>query len=407
MLGKWTKRLVGIAVVIALIGVVVYALLPAPTPVDLADVDRGQLVVTVDEEGVARIRDVFRVSAPNAGSLERPPVHVGDRVYGGATQVAAIRPVEPAFLDVRSRREIEAAVDAARATVGVAEAQLRGAESNERVAQAAYDRAQRLAALDTISEQAFEMAAADLDAATALVAQAKATLALRQSELASAEARLIEPGQPVASAGRNSCCRAVLAPVDGVVLKVLAESETIVMPGTPLVEIGDPSDMEIVVHLLSTDAVAIAPGTLATVTDWGGDAVLPARVRQIDPAAYTKVSALGIAEQRVDATLDLIAPYETWQRLGHEFRVMVHIETWRSDAALLVPIGALFRQGADWHVFRVVDGRARLTRIAIGQRNNIAAEVLDGLAPGDSVVLHPSDRISDGASVAAREITTG
>jgi len=402
MLAKWTKRLVAIAVVIALAGVVVYALRPVPTPVDLAEVDSGPLIVTVDEEGIAQIREVFRVSAPIAGSLERPPVHVGDRVYGGATQVAAIRPAEPAFLDVRSRREVEAAVDAARAGVRLAEAQIRAAESDERLASAAYDRAQRLAALETISEQALDQAAAQFEAATAMVEQAKATLALRQSELASAEARLIEPDQPVASA--RSCCRAVLAPVDGVVLKVLAESETVVAPGTPLVEIGDPAEMEIIVHLLSSDAVGIESGTAATVTEWGGDAVLSARVRQVDPAAYTKVSALGIAEQRVDATLDLIDPYETWQRLGHEFRVMVHIETWRSDDAVRVPIGALFRQGDDWHVFRLVDGKAALTPVVIGHRNTTVAELIDGLAPGDTVVLHPSDRISDGVAIAAREV---
>ncbi len=402
MLAKWIKRIIAAALVVVAVAATVYALRPTPVLVDLATVEQGPMAVTVDEEGVARIRDVFRVSAPIAGTLQRVPVEVGDRVKRNETAVARIHPVAPAFLDVRTRREIQARIAAAEAAVGLAEAQVRGAASAERMTQSDLQRAERLAEAGTISSRTLEEATTALDTAEAQVEQAKANLAQRQSELVSARAQLIEPDQTTSDPTGEACCLSVRAPADGVVLNVLTESEQVLSAGTPLVEIGDPKDMEVVVHLLSSDAVGIKPGAAATITDWGNQNALHATVRQIDPAAYTKVSALGIEEQRVDATLDLIDPYEEWQGLGHEFHVMVHIMTWQNLDALKVPIAALFRQGSDWHVFRVVDGRATLTRIEIDHRNDIVAEVVDGLSPGDVVVLHPSDKVSDGAAVEAR-----
>jgi HlyD family secretion protein len=303
---------------------------------------------------------------------------------------------------VRTRRELQAAVDAATAAVALAEAQLDSAETSARLMQSELDRAKKLADLATISVRAFEKAAADLDTAEAAVEQARAVLALRKSELASAEARLIEPGSE-AAAGRDTCCVTVLAPADGIVLKLLSESEQVVSAGGPLIEIGNPRDIGIIVRLMSSDAVGVAPGAIARIDGWGGPE-LTARLRRIDPAAYTKVSALGIEEQRVDAVFDLIEPYEAWQRLGHDYRVMVHIPTWRSETALRLPLGALFRRGNDWHVFRIVDEAAVLTPIAIDHRNNRFAEVVDGLAEGDVVVLHPSDRVADGVKVSRREV---
>ena len=406
MLAKWIKRGLAAVLLVAIAAIVVYALLPAPVAVDLATVDRGPMAVTIDEEGVAEIADVFRVSAPIAGTLERTPVHVGDKVIHDVTPVALIRPMAPAFLDVRTRRQIQAQIAAAAAAVGLAEAQVRAAESTQHQAEADLDRAKRLAAAGTISSRALEEATTGLDTARADFEQANANLMLRRSELVSAEAQLIEPDQPAAGSTGESCCFTVKAPADGVVLKVLTESEQVVAAGTPLVEIGNPEDIQVIVHLLSSDAVSITPGTEAELTDWGGSGVLKARVSEIDPAAYTKVSALGIEEQRVDATLDLLDPYEKWKGLGHDFRVMVHIKTWESAEAVRVPIGALFRQGSDWHVFKVNGGKAVSTRIDIGHRNNNTAEVTGGLAPGDVVILHPSDKVSDGVAVAAREAGT-
>jgi HlyD family secretion protein len=231
------------------------------------------------------------------------------------------------------------------------------------------------------------------------VEQARATLTLRRSELDSAEARLMEPGDLPAKGG--GCCVPVQAPADGLVLRLLAESEQVVPAGTPLLEVGNPGNLEVVVRLLSSDAVGVKAGAVATLTDWGGPP-LNAWVRRIDPAAYTKVSALGIEEQRVDVTLALTDPADAWNGLGHDYRVMVHIRIWRGADVTLVPIGALFRRGTEWNVFRVVDGIARTTPVIIGHRNISAAEVLSGLSVGDVVVLHPSDRVVDGVAVTPR-----
>lgn len=402
-MGRWIRRGIGLVVLVLVVGAAVYALVPNPLPVDLETVERGELHVTIDEDGVARIGEVFRVSAPVAGKLARPPVSVGDRVVKNTTTVATITPVDPPFLDARSRREIEAAVGAARAAVGLAEAQLRGAQATERMVQSDLERAQRLATAGTISKAALEKAITDLDTAAAQVEQARATLELRKSELLSAEARLIEPDQPESASNRDACCLAVRAPVDGVVLDVLAESEQVVAAGTPLLEIGDPVDMEVIVHLLSTDAVQIGEGASATLTDWGRDGELSARVKRIDPAGYTKISALGIEEQRVDAELEILDEPERWRGLGHEFRVMVHIALWEGADVVKAPMGALFRHGDDWQVFRVVDGRAVATSVDIGQRNSDYAQVVEGLSAGDVVILHPSDSVVDGTRVVSRD----
>jgi len=401
MAAKWTKRLLALLVLAAIAAGLVYAFRPQPVAVDVAALGTGPMEVTIDEEGIARIRDIFRVSAPIPGRVERLPVDVGDTVESDRTIVAAIHPVDPPLLDVRTRRELEAAVEAAKAAVMLAQAQVDSAETNVRLMRSELERARELADRATISVRAFEKAAADLETAEARVKEMRAALELRQSELASAEARLIEPGGDMRT--EASCCVTVLAPADGTVLDLLSESEQVVAAGGPLLEIGDPGNLEIIVHLLSSDAVAVDPDALARVDGWGGPE-LAARLRRIDPSAYTKVSALGIEEQRVDAIFDIVDPRETWARLGHEFRVMVHVPIWRSDDVLRLPLGALFRRGDAWHVFKVVDGRAILAPVGIGHRNMRFAEVLDGLAAGDIVVLHPSDRVADGVALEERDV---
>ncbi|MYZ48200.1 efflux RND transporter periplasmic adaptor subunit [Propylenella binzhouense] len=396
----WVRRAVLLVVAALIVGGAVYALLPSPVQVDLGPVDRGTIEVTVDEEGMARIADVYQVSSPVAGQLERFPLKVGDSVKRGVTIIGEIRPAQPAFLDVRSRRELEAAVDAARAAVELARAELTRSQAEARLADADLDRAERLAGTSTISARALEKAVLDAQSAQAQVQQSQANLQLRQSELASAEARLIQPDQ---TAGENagSCCVLIRPPVDGVVLKVMAENAQVVAAGTPIAQIGNPSDLEVVVDLLSSDAVRVRPGAEAYVEGWGGGEILPARVRRVDPAAFTKVSALGIEEQRVNTVLDLVAPAAQTKRLGHEYRVDVRIVLWRGEV-VRVPLAALFRQGADWAVFKVVDGKAALTRVKIDHRNTAQAEVTAGLSPGDVVILHPSDRVEDGIRVASR-----
>lgn len=397
MRGKWIKRGIGLVVLAVVLAATIYALMPQPVGVDIAVIDRGTVEVAVDEEGVARIRDVFRVSTPVAGSVQRLPIEEGDVVKRNVSTIALIRPSAPPFLDVRTRRELEATVDAARAGVDLAESQLTSADSNLDLARANHERAATLMSSGNISQRAFDEAVTAWSTSEAEYRQAEANLVLRQKELAAAEARLIEPDGDAESDG-EACCVVVAAPTDGVVLDVLSESEQVLPAGAPLAEIGDPTNLEIVAHLLSSDAVRVSQGSEARLDDWGGKS-LAARVSRISPAAYTKVSALGIEEQRVDVVLDLVDAEDAWGRLGHDFRVMVHIPIWVDDDAVRVPIGALFRRGNEWAVFRVVDGRAEFTPVTIDHRNNRWAEAIDGLTPGDKVILHPSDRVEDGARV--------
>ncbi len=400
MNSKWVKRIVGLVVLAAIVAITIYALRPAPVPVDTAAVDRGLLSVTIDEGGIARIRDVFRVAVPVSGELARLPVEVGDTVEKGTTIVGSILPAEPSILDIRTRRELEAGLGAAKAAVAAAEANLRQAQTSHDLAESDLERAQQLAARQTISRQALERASAAVANASATVEQARALLELRRREHDSVQARLIQPGQTLPGE-RDLCCVPIRSPIDGVVLSVLTEGGQVLAVGTPIVELGDPRNLEIAVQLLSSDAVLVKPGQVATIEEWGG-LPLNAQVRRIEPAAVTKVSALGIEEQRVNAILDLTDPPEKWERLGHDFRVMVRITVWQARNAVRVPLGALFRSAGDYAVFKVVDGRAVLTRVMIDHRNRSHAEITTGVAPGDTVVLHPSDRVQDGVRVTQR-----
>jgi HlyD family secretion protein len=247
-----------------------------------------------------------------------------------------------------------------------------------------------------------DQAVSAAETARAQVRQAEASLRLHRSELASARARLIQPGEEDA-AGSAACCVLIRAPVDGVVLKVHAESAQVVAAGAPIAEIGDPGDMEVSVDLLSMDAVRVTSGAAARIEDWGGGEALEARVRRVEPSAFTKVSALGIEEQRVNVILDLLEPRTAWEALGHEFRVFVRIRIWRGEDVVRVPLAALFRRGDQWAVFKVMEGGAVTTSVSIDHRDTRFAEVTEGLSPGDVVILHPSDQIEDGAPVEARE----
>lgn len=395
----WLKRFLLAAFLLSAIGVVVFVFRPEPVLVEIAPIVRGPMQVTIGEEGKTRIRDVYSVSAPVAGRKTRSIVSVGDRVEQGQA-IAAIHPADPPFIDIRTRLELEAAVAAANAAVGQAEAGLIRARAALGVAEKDVDRARRLSVSGTISPRALEGAILDLDTARAEAREAEAGLEMRRNELRSAQARLLQPGSG-ASHANGSCCVEVLSPVGGVILSLPVESEQVVQSGTLLAEIGQTSDLEIVVDLLSRDAVAIVPGDAAIVSDWGGEP-LEARVRRIDPAAFTKVSALGIEEQRVNTILDLTSQPEAIRSLGHGFRVYVELVTWAAQDVLLASLGSLFRAENDWAVFVLEDGRARQRLVRIGHRNSSHAEVLSGLEAGELVILHPSDRIADGVRVSAR-----
>ena len=395
------RRIVVALVAAAALAAAIWAFMPAPIAVDVAAIERGALDVSVSEEARTRVRDIYTVSAPIGGTLRRAPREVGDQVIAGETVVAVIEPAAPAFLDARARREAEAAVEAAQAMVALAEAQLREASVLLSKARSDFARAEQLRQSGDISASRYDEARAALATAEARVESAEATLAVRQQELQIAEARLVGPhAAGPEGAEETACCLLLRAPIDGEVLSVAQESEQVVAAGTPLLEIGDISKIEIVVEMLSSDAARVRPGFPAVIDGWGGATPLPARVRRVEPAGFTKVSALGIEEQRVAALVDLDGPAPG---LGHNFRVRAAIEEWRSDDAVTVPVAALFREGADWAAYRIEDGRARRVRLDIGRLNRRQAEVKAGLAAGDRVILHPSDVIADGTLVAARD----
>lgn len=390
------RRLLWAALGLLVAAGLAWALWPRPVEVEVATVGRQDIVVLVEEEGRSRIREVFTVSAPIAGRMSRLDLHPGDAVVGGETVVARVQPAAPPLLDVRSRRIAEATRDAAEAALGLARAELTRAEAQAEYAGSELERAGALADRGTLPTRALEQARLDAAAAEAALESARANLLVRERELESARAALIEAD----GEGTNgNCCVEVLAPASGRILRVLTESEQVVAAGTPLVEIGDPSDLEVVVELLSADAVRVEEGASATIEDWGGPP-LGAHVVRIDPSAETEVSALGIEEQRVTAVLALEGDPASWGELGDGYSVTVRIEVWRGEALPAVPLGALFRSGADWAVFRVEDGRARLVPVEIGERNADWAELRAGLEPGAAVILHPSDRVAEGARVA-------
>lgn len=402
MNGTWIKRGLLIGLALLTLAGLIHILMPKPVLVDTAVISRGPLKVTVDEEGETRIREIYVVSAPIEGKVLRSPREVGDAVIKGKTLLAVIQPGDPSILDIRTRRELEAIVAAAEASIILTESEIDRAESEMEFAQSDLKRAKSLAQRGTISERTLEKAALEVQVRQAGLAQARTNLILRKRELDSAKAKLIGPEQHIIAQADGSCCVEVHAPVDGLVLRIDKESEQIVKAGEPLLRIGDPKDLEIVVDLLSTDAVKVKSGAEASIVGWGGPTPLKARVRRVDPAGFTKVSALGIEEQRVNTILDLTSPSDELPSLGHDFRVFVRITVWSAEDAIKVPLGALFRQENKWALFKMVDGVAQLTLVKIGQRNTQMAEIIEGLEPGARVILHPSDRVSDGSAVEER-----
>lgn len=383
---------------LAPVGAFTWALWPKPVAVDVAEVSHGRVLVTVDEEGKTRIKDVYAVSAPISGKVLRLSLEPGDPVKKDDTIVAVIEPMAPPFLDVRAVRELEAQAAAAKAGVALAEAEVRQAQSELEFADAELARAHALARSKTIAERALEKARLDANTRRAAVARAASNLEVRKREVESAEARLTAPEEAWKGEVPAGCCVNVRAPVSGRVLRLIQESEKAVVAGTPLVEVGDPGNLEIVVDLLSADAVKVREGAEVTVEGWGGPP-LAGQVARVEPAGFTKVSALGIEEQRVRTILELHGAAAAATRLGHEFRVFLKINVYEAPEALRVPISALFRKGDQWAVFVVDRGRAWATPVGIGHRNSTFAEVLHGLRKGATVVLHPSDRVAEGVRV--------
>jgi HlyD family secretion protein len=385
---------------------------PRPIAVDVTEVRRGPLVVTVDEEGETRVRERYVVAAPTSGRLLRIVLDEGDPVAAGQ----AVASIEPAPLGPRDLAAAQARLEAAQATERAASARMARAEAA--LAQARRDaaRAERLHRAGTISDDAREKARLAETSALREHEEARYAADAALHEIEAARAVLIAAGAGTAASGSSAeaapsgddggppCtggvpCVEARAPVGGQVLRVLEESERIVVAGTPLLEVGDPAALEVVSDLLSRDAVRVTPGARVLVEDWGGPGALEARVRRVEPSGFTKISALGVEEQRVNVISDLVAPEP---RLGDGYRVEVRIVVWEGADAVQVPASALFRLGDEWAVFVVEGGRARRRIVAVGELGSFEAEIREGLAEGEVVVLHPSDRLRDGARVARR-----
>jgi HlyD family secretion protein len=387
------RRLLAVLLVIAVI--LAAALWPEAVEVDMTHADRGPLQVTIDEEGETRVRDRFVVSAPVAGRLQRIELEPGDPVSRGRTVLARINPAPPTLLDARERAELSASVDAARATAGQAQAERARAAATAERARSSLRRQENLAEAGAISRDELEAAEAAFRVAEEALKAADFNVARAQYDQQTLRARLQQP------AGTGNAVN-VVAPIDGVVLKRLHESESVVPVGEALLEVGDATQIEVVADLLSTDAVRVSPGRKVLLEQWGGGRTLEGRVRRVEPSGFMKISALGVEEQRVNVIIDFVDPKAAAQALGDGYRVEVRIVIWEDNDALRVPVGSLFRRGDDWAVFVADDGRAQAQVVTLGERNSLHAQVTHGLEAGRQVVLHPPDTLHDGERVTER-----
>jgi len=381
---------------LAMMSVLVFLLWPRPLDVDVVTVGSGPIAETVADQGIARVRQTYVVSAPVSGRLERVPLEVGDRVVASRTIIACIRPAAPEFLDPRSRAQAETAVDAARSALASATAQRDRLAADAVRTRDQLRRVSDLAKQHVVAPQELETAQADADQAANAVRAAEADIRTRQANVTSAQMALANP-QATAKQVVN-----VTSPASGVVTHLLQQSERTVAVGTQLVEIGDTAGLEAAIEFLSQDAVKIRAGQRAEIYNWGGPAAISAEVRRVEPQGFTKVSALGVEEQRTLVILQFTAPATAWAGLAPGYRVWGRVYLRQTAAAILAPLGALVRDRGDWAVYRIEQGRARLRPVRIGTLTDRDGEVLSGVSPGDPLIAYPSDQVQDGVRVRAR-----
>ncbi|HXW05462.1 MAG TPA: efflux RND transporter periplasmic adaptor subunit [Vicinamibacterales bacterium] len=391
------RRLLPIGLgVLALAAVIVWAFMPAAVPADFAVVERGPMQVTEDEEGRTRVRDRYVISAPVPGRMQRIELDPGDPVVAGKTIVARFEPSDPALLDVRTRTELEARVRAAESALGGATADRERVRADLAFAQSEAKRSRELLEQRVISAHEFEAVERQLETLQRSLESAEFAVTTARHQLEVARASLLQ-------SRRGSAATIPLSsPVDGVVLRVFQESAAVVPTGQPLLEVGSLDDLEIVADLLSSAAVRVEPDQPVLIEQWGGDRPLRGRVRRVEPSGFTKISALGVEEQRVNTIIDFEGPREAWRSLGDGFRVEVRIIVWARDDVLKVPASSLFRYEGKTAVYKVENGRASRQIVEIGQRSGMEAEVLGGLHAGEQVVVYPSDAIADGVQVTPR-----
>jgi HlyD family secretion protein len=394
------RRIFIIAVVSAVIVAVVYGFMPKPVPVDIAKSARAPMKVTIEEEGKTRVRERFVISSPVGGFMRRITLKVGDVLKKGEL-VAVLEPMLSGVLDPRSRAQAEASVSAAQSSLHAAEERARAAAAEEEYAGKNLERQKKLFGSGYIARDLYEQAESDMKRLEANRLAADASVRAARADLARAKATL----RYSAAEGTADRVRTVsiTAPSGGSVLKLQKESEGVVNAGDPLIDIGDPGKIEVKVEVLSADAVMIRPGTSVLFERWGLDTPLSGTVRIVEPEAFTKVSSLGVEEQRVLVIADITSVSEEWRRLGDGYRVEAKFVIWEGKDVLQVPAGSLFRKGEDWAVFVNDSGRAKLRQVKAGHRNGLTAEVLSGIAEGEEVIIHPDDTVRDGIRIRARQ----
>jgi HlyD family secretion protein len=383
---------------LALAGALGVSFKAKPLPVETAAATRSPMVVSVLEEGKTRIRNRYVISPPLPGVVRRTTLRAGDPVLKGKTLVAVIDPEPSELLSPRNRSQAEARVQSAEAALQQREADVARAASAADLAERERKRAEALSGSGSISER--ERDNADLSA----------TMRNREWKAAEfsrdvARFELLQAQALLRAGPSGSAPLELTSPVNGVVLNVFEENARSVAPGTALLEIGDPTELEAEIELLSTDAAGVMPGAAVSIERWGGAEPLPARVRLVEPAAFTKTSALGVEEQRVRILADFTSPLPSSPKLGDRFRVEGRIQTWHADSVLQVPAGALFRRGLNWHCFILKNGLARLREVRVGHQNGQAAEILAGLREGEEVLVHPPDAVREGLRVEKRRPT--
>lgn len=401
---KNVRRFIGLLIVIGIAVAIYQAMQPQPVKVDVAEVSRGALRVTVDEDGKTRIKERYVISAPLAGRLLRIDIDPGDVVDAGKTSVATIEPSDPQLLNPRELAAAEAREKASEAALKRAEPAVESARAELNFAESELARQRKLRSSNAASMAALE----DADRIYRTSAQAfrAATFAadIARFELEQAHAALMPARAATGAKETQADWRfEITSPIDGRVLRVFQESSAVVAAGMSLLEVGDPTDLELEIDVLSSDAVRIEPGDEVIIEHWGGERPLRGSVRLVEPSAFTKISALGVEEQRVNAIIDLLEPVKERPTLGDGFRVEVRIVVWEANDVLRVPTSALFRDGEDWLVFVKQGDLASRRVVELGHRNTLMAEVISGLNEKETVIVHPSDKIADGVEIVRRD----
>ena len=391
-LRSFLPYLIGLLVVAAL----VYGLWPSPLRVQTAEVDRGPLRVTLEEEGRTRVENQYTVHAPGSGYLNRIDLEVGDSVRADQP-VARLSTMPSSFMDRRTRAEAEARVESARSALEAARQEAEAAKTEAAMAERELDRTERLHESGAATERDLEQARTQAQLARARSEAAAARVGRAENELEAARSALRIVHHEPEREGSDSY--AIRSPASGTVLALHRKDAGVVQAGQPLLTVGDPNDLEVVVEVLSSDAVQITPGTPVDLQQWGGPEPLEARVRRVEPKAFTEVSALGVEEQRVQVIADLLHTDQWAGRIGDGYRVDARFILWETEDAVRVPRSALFREDDRWAVFLLEDGRAALRNVEIGRQSGLYGQVLSGLEAGDRVIVHPGDEVEDGARV--------